>query len=85
MTTAYGKLSKIFNIDIRIVPNKVLTSKGILVRMGHGKGKIKSKFVYITRGTVIIQLTKISNVPITSSMFDNFFKKYPYLDFKWLK
>lgn len=85
MNTAYGKLSKVFNIDIRIVPNKVVTSKGILVRMGHGKGKIRFKYIYITRGTVIIQLTKISEVPIMSSMFENFFKKYPYLDFKWLK
>jgi len=84
--TPYGKLSKLFSIQMKIKTNKVVTTKGILVRMGHGKGKIKTRLVYVTKGTVIIEIKKYDpSTTITSNLLTKYFKKYPFLSLKWLK
>lgn len=51
-----GKLSKYFDIIIKIKPNKVITNKGILVRMGKGKGKIKTKAIFVLKNKVCMEL-----------------------------
>jgi len=84
-----GKLIKIYNCKITIIPNKVLTNKGILVRMGKGKGKIKTYVKYLTQGTVCIELIqkkggdkKIS--PLVISLLKKVIRKYTYLSYKSL-
>ncbi len=80
------KLSKYFNIYIKIKPNKVITSKGILVRMGKGKGKIKTKGLYILKDMVCIEL-KLKNIKhnkmfsksYINIIFNKFLKKHTYL------
>jgi len=79
------KLSKIFNIYYKLKPNKVITKKGILVRMGKGKGKIKTKGLYIIKNRVCIEL-KLKNIKnnlnLTPSyiniLFSKFLKKYTF-------
>jgi ribosomal protein L16/L10AE len=64
-----------FNFTVK--PNKPITLKGILVRMGKGKGKIKSYKVRLEIGTIVIivKSTKINNL-------SPFFKKYPFFSIK---
>lgn len=60
-----GKLTKFYNINILMTPNKILTQKGILVRMGGGKAKVKSKVLYLTPGkSCIILKPKFNNLEI---------------------
>ncbi len=59
-----------------VSPNKPVTSKGILVRMGKGKGKIVSYCRTIPQGTVCILLS--NNVKDLAS----FLKKYPFFGVK---
>ena len=60
-----------------VTPNKPVTSKGILIRMGKGKGKIVSFCRKIPQGTVCILLYGGSN-----PNFGSFFKKYPFFAIK---
>ena len=82
-----GKLLKFFNIYITMKPNKVLTNKGILVRMGGGKSKVKTNVLFLTPGTIcIIAQSKPSlNSPLLEPflpLFLKFIKKYPFFKFK---
>lgn len=73
------KLSKYFNIYLKIRPNKVITNKGILVRMGKGKGKVKTKGIYLLKDMVCLELKlkKIKNKKLfTTSYINRIFKKY---------
>ena len=74
------KLSKHFKIMMKMKPNKVLTSKGILVRMGKGKGKIKTKAIYLLKDSVCIELKiprkKKINQNFTPLHVQNLFKKF---------
>lgn len=56
-----GKLTKFFKIKFYMLPNKTITQKGILVRMGKGKGKIKLTGLFITPGQVCITLIPFTN------------------------
>lgn len=84
------KLTKYFNINFKLIPNKVFTSKGILVRMGKGKGKIKTKGIYILKDMVCIEL-KLKNQknnlilsPIyINNIFNKFLKKYTFLKIRY--
>ena len=80
--------TNLFKIIFLIFPNKPITKKGILVRMGKGKGKIDHFSCKITTGTICI-LLKPKNVPknveerLTLSPFiKKFERKYPFLIFK---
>lgn len=92
INTPFGKLSKLFNIKINFTSNKVLTAKGILVRMGHGKGKMIENYTYLPRFTVIMtvkpRLCSINDLKRYTSIgkftFNAYFKKYPFLGLKWL-
>lgn len=82
-----GKLIKLYNCNFTIIPNKILTNKGILVRMGKGKGKVKTYVKYLTQGTICIELIqknkgKIS--PIVISNLKKLKKKYTYLSYRFL-
>lgn len=82
-----GKINKIFRIRILMEPNKILTQKGILVRMGGGKAKVKSKVLYLTKGKICIELIpKISvfNKTLVSKLITKFTSKYPYFSYKYL-
>lgn len=83
-----GKLVKFFKIKITMIPNKVLTNKGILVRMGKGKGKVKTSVLYLTRGTVCIELKpKLDmtfNPLVLSKILDLFILKYSFFSYKFL-
>lgn len=79
------KLTKIFNIKIKLIPNKVFTNKGILIRMGKGKGKIKTKGLFLIKNMVCIELKLKeikNNINFTPSyinlLFSKFLKKYTF-------
>lgn len=75
---------KSFNIISKLpLPNKVITQKGILVRMGKGKGKIKTKVLNITPGQILFELIPISNSSgVSKTLFFKFFRKYTFLGMK---
>lgn len=91
-----GKITKYFEIIIKKKPNKVITSKGILVRMGKGKGKIKTKAIYLLKDIVCIELKQkdINNKKIINlinsknkeinikNIFTKFIKKHRYFTIK---
>lgn len=86
----FGRLVKYFNIKILFKPNKTLTNKGILVRMGRGKGKLKTNALYLTTGTICVLLypKDISstnyNINYILKILRKFTQKYSFLDYKSL-
>lgn len=73
------KLTKFFNIYIKLKPNKVITNKGILIRMGKGKGKIKTKAIYLLKDMVCIELklrNMKNNLNLTNTYINNLFSKF---------
>lgn len=83
-----GSLLKQFKIKILMKPNKVLTNKGILVRMGRGKGKIRTFVQYLPLGTkCIILIPKkniIINTSVISKILNKFIIKYSFFTFTYL-
>ena len=83
-----GSLLKQFKINILMKPNKVLTNKGILVRMGRGKGKVKTYVQYLPLGTICILLKPKENIIINSSVIskilNKFIIKYSFFTYKFL-
>lgn len=82
-----SKLTKFFNIKILMVPNKILTRKGILVRMGGGKAKVKTKVLYITKGTNCIELIPYNsnyNKTVVIKLLNKFISKYTFLTYHYL-
>lgn len=81
-----GKLNKFFKIQILIKPNKILTNKGILVRMGKGKGKTKTNVFYLTTGIscIILYSLKEYNKNLVSKILNKFCKKYTFFSFYYL-
>lgn len=75
-----------FHIIFNILPNKPYTKKGILVRMGKGKGKIDHFSCNVQSGTVCITLkeTKLGG-EIRETIKSKFERKYPFLTFKTYK
>jgi len=85
----------LFKIVFTVSPNKTYTKKGILVRMGKGKGKIDHFSYNITVGTILILLipkSPIVKLPKRDSDNNNFsnylfihkfLRKYPYLAVKY--
>lgn len=80
-----GPISKFFFILFKLPCfNKILTHKGILVRMGKGKGKIISKYLNIYPNQIIFLLylkqPDSQGFPnLQSNVFSKFFLKYPFL------
>jgi ribosomal protein L16/L10AE len=69
----------LFQFYFTVKPNKPVTLKGILVRMGKGKGKIKSYRVRLETGTIVIVIkTSYNNINYISS----FLKKYPFFSIR---
>lgn len=82
-----GKLTKIFKIKILIKLNKILTNKGILVRMGKGKAKIKTKVFYLTKGIpsiILIPNTSFINLNLITKILNKFCKKYTFFSYQFL-
>lgn len=79
-----GSMGGQFKIIFSVFPNKPFTKKGILVRMGKGKGKIDHFSCNITSGTICLIL--MPNPPwgaLTLGPFiQKFERKYPFLSFK---
>lgn len=79
----------LFKIMFTVFPNKPFTKKGILVRMGKGKGKIDHFSCKITSGTICLIL--IPPTPIKGGIdqltlgpfIKKFERKYPFLSFKY--
>lgn len=69
------------SIKILLNCNRILTIKGILVRMGKGKGKIRTRAQYLVPGTncIIIQTPRS---PIISKLINKLLKKYTFLSIK---
>lgn len=79
-------LSGQFQIIFNILPNKPFTKKGILVRMGKGKGKIDHFSCNVQSGTVCITLiSKDIKGEIRATIISKFERKYPFLSFKTFK
>lgn len=80
-----GKLTKFFDIKFFLKPNKTITQKGILVRMGKGKGKIKSTGLFITPGQVCILLipltSNITNSNYITKILNKFISKYSFFSY----
>ena len=80
-----GKLIKIFKLKILLTPNKILTNKGILVRMGGGKAKIKTKVLYITKNSnaiILIPINNNINMVVVNKLLKKFILKYSFFSFK---
>lgn len=80
-------LSGQFQIKFTVLPNKPFTKKGILVRMGKGKGKIDHFSTKIESGTIcLILVSKTLNNEIRERIIENLenkiFVKYPFLSWK---
>lgn len=72
-----------FQIIFNLLPNKPFTKKGILVRMGKGKGKIDHFSCNVKSGTVCIILAlKETKGEIRGTIISKFERKYPFLTFK---
>lgn len=74
-----------FQIIFTVLPNKPFTKKGILVRMGKGKGKIDHFSCKITSGTVCILLVsklRENKEEIRETIKNKLERKYPFLSFK---
>jgi len=74
-----------FQIIFTVLPNKPFTKKGILVRMGKGKGKIDHFSCKITSGTVCILLVsklRENKEEIRETIRNKLERKYPFLSFK---
>lgn len=74
-----------FQIIFTVLPNKPFTKKGILVRMGKGKGKIDHFSCKITSGTVCILLVSKSREnkeELRETIKNKLERKYPFLSFK---
>lgn len=74
-----------FQIIFTVLPNKPFTKKGILVRMGKGKGKIDHFSCKLTSGTICILLvSKIreNKEEIRETIKNKLERKYPFLSFK---
>ena len=74
----------LYNILFQVLPNKPITKKGILVRMGKGKGKIDTFSCKIAENTICIILKpKILNIKnIDTTILTSFLKKYPFFSKK---
>lgn len=82
-----GKLLKLFKIKFNFIPNKSLTRKGILTRMGRGKGKSYTHGFYLTPGFILINLIpKSSNLSLNliNKLLFRFCLKYSFLSFLYL-
>ena len=69
----------LFQFYFTVKPNKPVTLKGILVRMGKGKGKIKTYKVRLETGTIVIVVKKNNN---SINYLSSFLKKYPFFSIK---
>lgn len=83
-----GKINKIFHILFLFSPNKILTHKGTLVRMGGGKSKVLTKVFYATPYKPLILLypkNKDSQISknIISKILNKLVLKYPFLSYKF--
>jgi len=79
-------LSGQFQIIFNVLPNKPFTKKGILVRMGKGKGKIDHFSCNVQSGTVcIILVSKRKEKEIRETIVSKIERKYPFLTFKTFK
>lgn len=79
-------LSGQYQIIFTIVPNKPFTKKGLLVRMGKGKGKIDHFSCNVKSGTVcLILVLKDPKAEIRETIVSKFERKYPFLIFKKYK
>lgn len=77
-----------FNIIFSVLPNKPYTKKGILVRMGKGKGKIDHYSCKIKSGTVCIKLVSKVKLEkerkniIINTLKNKFLVKFSFLSLK---
>lgn len=82
-------VSGFYNIIFSVLPNKPFTKKGILVRMGKGKGKINNYSIKVKAGTICIKLiNKLNNIKeeereaILDQIKYKIKAKYTFLSFK---
>lgn len=75
----------LFKIIFTVYPNKTLSKKGILVRMGKGKGKIDHFSHFINTGTIcVILVPKTNNLDNKLPKFiPKIIRKYPFLSVKY--
>lgn len=81
-----GRLTKDFQIKIHLIPNRTLTSKGILVRQGSGKGKFKTNALYLLKDKKCIVLTPKGsfNTNVIKKLLNMFIYKYTFFTFQFL-
>lgn len=84
-------LGGLYQIVFTVLPNKPFTKKGILVRMGKGKGKIDHFSCNIKSGTICINLVSKNKSTgleietkklITENIKNNLLVKYSFLSLK---
>lgn len=76
-----------FKIIFTVLPNKPFTKKGVLVRMGKGKGKIDHFSCKIVKGTrcIILKGKTEEKIEIRETIKAKFERKYPFLSFRSFK
>ncbi len=76
-----GQLNKDYKILIIIKATKDVTSKGILGRMGKGKGKVITKEAVVLKGQriIILKPKKRSNLLKTIPLIRKLIRKYTYM------
>ena len=84
-------LGGLYQILFTVFPNKPFTKKGILVRMGKGKGKIDHFSCNIKSGTLCINLVSKNIIEkerknlIIEKIKNKILVKYPFLSLKTFK
>ena len=77
-----ANLSGLFKIIFTVLPNKPFTKKGILDRMGKGKGKIDHFSCNVKSGSVCIILLSKRKEEIKKEEVKYNLLKFPFLSFK---
>ena len=79
------KVAKFAKVNSYLNINKVFTKKGILVRMGRGKGKIIAKGLFLKPGQICFEIVPNIKVNIPSNnLLSNFLKKHSFFKAKIL-
>lgn len=80
------KIAKKYSLDTIFINNpfKVTTKKGILIRMGKGKGKIIERYKMVETNKVILLMTsskemKFENLYLLTQVLSNLNKKFSFL------
>ena len=77
-----GILGNYCNIISYIILNKLQTQKGVLVRMGSGKGNNKTISQYLPKNSLCFKIIETDSMNKANIALDIFVSKYPFIKLK---